>query len=793
MLRKTVQEKLLRKWVAGWLGLGLWILGIGSTAAEVGSWSWTYGRSNHDDEAHAVARTSDGGYIVVGSLWVDSSSATDIWVLKLDSWGNVQWQKTYGGHTAYAVAPTSDGGYVVAGGGGLCSDVARVLKLDGSGNVLWHKTYGGSSCDEARAIAPTSDGGYVVAGWTTSFGADSFGDVWVLKLDGFGNVQWEKRYGGMKKDKAYVIAPTSDGGYVVAGVTESFGDTYYGDVWILKLNSVGGVEWQKTYGGTDRDEAYAIALTSDGGYVMAGMTRSFGDVAGDVWVLKLDRFGNVQWQKRYGRDYYTDYAYAIAPTLDGGYVVAGKTYSSGGVGGGGYDVWVLKLDSSGNVQWQWTYGGERNDEAHAVVPAFDGGYVVVGITESFGAGWEDAWILKLNADGTLSSSCSVTSTRTAVQGINTNATIVPTSVGGVNTTAIVQLPEVRIRVPDDYDAIAQCPMLSPKNLSIQDPNGNGVWDSGETVTVIPVWRHPWLMGVPAMATGMASSVETPSGVTAFLTDPIADYGTISPGGTTDCQAATGNCYGITGSRTVWGHRDVTFEEGVNGTFGGVGVNRTFTKRWTLHVGPSFADVPVTAPYYRHVETLLHRGITGGCTEMTYCPTNSVNRAQMAIFISRAVLGGDPPAAGSGPGGSWDCTDGLPNHFTDVPDGVSYCRHVHWMWANNIAGGCTATTYCPTDSVSRAQMAIFISRAVWGGDPPAAGSGPNGSWNCTDGLPNHFTDVPDGAFYCPHVHWMWANNITGGCTATTYCPGDPVNRAQMAVFLVRAFQLVLYGL
>jgi hypothetical protein len=115
-----------------------------------------------------------------------------------------------------------------------------------------------------------------------------------------------------------------------------------------------------------------------------------------------------------------------------------------------------------------------------------------------------------------------------------------------------------------------------------------------------------------------------------------------------------------------------------------------------------------------------------------------------------------------------------------------------MWANGITGGCTATTYCPADPVNRAQMAIFISRAVLGTDPPAVGSGPGGSWDCTDGLPNHFTDVPDGVFYCPHVHWMWANGITGGCTATTYCPADPVNRAQMAVFLVRAFQLALYG-
>jgi hypothetical protein len=126
-------------------------------------------------------------------------------------------------------------------------------------------------------------------------------------------------------------------------------------------------------------------------------------------------------------------------------------------------------------------------------------------------------------------------------------------------------------------------------------------------------------------------------------------------------------------------------------------------------------------FYRHVETLLHRNVTGGCTATTYCPFQPVTRAQMAMFISRAVLGGDPPAAGSGPGGSWDCTDddNNPNHFTDVQDRDFYCPHVHWMWANGITGGCTATTYCPSDPVNRAQMAIFISRAVLGGDPPAA--------------------------------------------------------------------------
>jgi hypothetical protein len=325
-------------------------------------------------------------------------------------------------------------------------------------------------------------------------------------------------------------------------------------------------------------------------------------------------------------------------------------------------------------------------------------------------------------------------------------------------------------------------VLTPANLSIQDPNGNGVWDSGETVTVVPAWQN-WATASVA-ATGTASNVVNPPGVTASLTDSTANYGTIPVGGTADCTT-TGDCYGITGSRTagVWGHRDVTFDETVNGTL---------LKTWKLHIGPSFADVAVTDSYYRHVETLFHRGITSGCTATNYCPFDFVNRAQIAVFLSRAKLGTNPPAAGNGPNGSWDCTDGLPNHFTDVPDTEFFCPHVHWMWANNIAGGCAADAYCPWDPVSRSQMAIFTARTVLGGDPPAVGSGPGGSWNCTDGLSNQFTDVPDIMFYCRHVHWMWANGITSGCSANQYCPFDFVRRYQMAIFLVRAFQLALYG-
>jgi hypothetical protein len=207
----------------------------------------------------------------------------------------------------------------------------------------WAKTYGGASDDRANSIQPTSDGGYIVAGWTISFGAGG-ADVWVLKLDGSGNVTWQKTYGGAGTDWATSIQQTSDGGYIVAGVTGSFG-AGSGDVWVLKLDGSGNVTWQKTYGGGSTDYAYSIQQTSDGGYIVAGLTDSFGAGSADVWVLKLDGSGNVTWQKTYGGGS-TDYAYSIQQTSDGGYIVAGLTDS---FGAGSYDFWVLKLDGSGEI------------------------------------------------------------------------------------------------------------------------------------------------------------------------------------------------------------------------------------------------------------------------------------------------------------------------------------------------------------------------------------------------------------------------------------------------------------
>ncbi len=267
-----------------------------------------------------------------------------------------------------------------------------ILKLRPDGTVEWQKTYGGDNIDLAYSIRQTKDGGYIVAGWTESFGA-GWQDVWVLKLKPDGTVEWQETYGGGGSDEAYCIQETRDGGYIVAGCTTSFVE--YGAIWVLKLRDDGAVEWQKTYEGGDIDWANSVQQTTDGGYIVAGWTYSSSSGQCDLLVLRLRPDGAVEWQKTYGGNG-SDRANHIQQTSDGGYIVAGETQS---FGAGGGDVWALKLRTDGTVEWQKTYGGVSWDLAHSVQQASDGGYMVAGETLSFGVGGGDVWVLKLGPDG----------------------------------------------------------------------------------------------------------------------------------------------------------------------------------------------------------------------------------------------------------------------------------------------------------------------------------------------------------------------------------------------------------
>jgi uncharacterized delta-60 repeat protein len=447
-------------------------------------WARSYGGSAWD-RACSIQQTADGGYIVAGWTGSFGAGGPNFWVLKLQANGDIAWQKTYGGtdwDEATSIQQTADGGYIVAGwtgSFGAGSYDVWVLKLQANGDIAWQKTYGGTSWDEAASIQQTADGGYVVAGLTDSFGAgdpDAGPDFWVLKLQTNGDIDWQKTYGETSWDEAASIQQTADGGYIVAGQTYSFG-AGGGDFWVLKLQANGDITWQKTYGGTIADLAWSIQQTADGGYVVAGQTASFGAGIWDFWVLKLQANGDIDWQKTYGGTG-SDWAASIQQTADGGYVVAGWTDS---FGAGNRGCWVLKLKANGEVAWQKTYGGTIAEWAWSIQQTADGGYVVAGGTASFDGG--DFWVLKLDGSGSiLDPACGLIGTSAA--------TVKDTTVAGVGSTGTSSASTATVNVPAiaaaDSTATVKtqcsyvCPVitLSPATL----PNGTVGTAYNQTLT-----------------------------------------------------------------------------------------------------------------------------------------------------------------------------------------------------------------------------------------------------------------------------------------------------------------------
>ena len=315
------------------------------------------------------------------------------------------WDRTYGGDSARSLIQTTDGGYAVAGytgSKGAGGTDFWVIKLDEQGNQVWDRTYGGSGGDSAFSLIQTTDGGYAVAGITESKGVGRW-DAWVIKLDKQGKIVWDKTYGGSESDYGVSLIQTTDGGYAVAGITESKGAGGE-NLWVIKLDEQGKIVWDRTYGdgGSGTDCAGSLIQTTDGGYAVGGFNYSKGAGGTDFWVIKLDEQGNKNWDRTYGGSGY-DSAASLIQTTDGGYAVAGITKSKGA---GGADFWVIKSDEQGNKNWDRTYGGSGYDEAHSLVQTTDGGYAVAGYTSSKGVGKQDVWVVKLDSKGNLQSGVS---------------------------------------------------------------------------------------------------------------------------------------------------------------------------------------------------------------------------------------------------------------------------------------------------------------------------------------------------------------------------------------------------
>jgi len=302
--------------------------------------------------------------------------------------------------------------------------------------------------------------------------------------------------------------------------------------------------------------------------------------------------------------------------------------------------------------------------------------------------------------------------------------------------------------------------VAPVSLAV-DTAGNQVLDPNETALVAPTWRNTSAVSIPSM-TGGLSNFAGPAGATYSIVDNSAVYGSIAPLTNATCT----DCYAVsaTAATRPVTHWDTTVLETVS-------VGPT-TKTWTLHVGQSFTDVPASNPFYKFIETLLHKNVTGGCTATTYCPSASTTREQMAVFVlvAKEPAGFNPPA----------CVAGS-ERFTDVPASSGFCKWVEELARRGVVGGCTATTYCPSAPATREQMSVFVLRTLDPAlNPPACGT-------------PMFADVPASSPFCKWIEELARRGVVTGCGGGNYCPTAPVTREQMAVFLSVTFGLTLYGL
>lgn len=426
-------------------------------------WDRVCGGTGHDT-AVGLITAGQGGVLVSGhsssaptNLPNGKSEASrggiDYWIIHVDVNGNKVWDRTYGGSGADqnpSIAAASDGGCIVAGdsNSGVSGDKSQstqggfdfwVLKLDANGNKVWDKDFGTSQADNTPSVAPTTNGGAFVAG-TSSGGAEGnkseasrgFNDYWILRLDASGNKLWDRTYGGPSNDNCAAAAATADGGVIVAGNSSStnLGDKSQpsrgrADYWILRLDSDGNKVWDKTYGGTNDDQALAVAVTPDDGVLVAGQSSSgaSGDKTEasrgllDYWILKLDSSGNKVWDRTYGGSS-NDNPTSIAVFPDGSCLVAGTSVSvldgdRTQTSHGAHDYWILKLDPQGNLLWDKVIGaglltntGFRSDMCSGIRITSDGKAVVSGSSHSPATGDKteasignfDYWLVKLDAD-----------------------------------------------------------------------------------------------------------------------------------------------------------------------------------------------------------------------------------------------------------------------------------------------------------------------------------------------------------------------------------------------------------
>jgi len=357
-------------------------------------WTNHYGGVN-GDYGHSVDVTNDGDYIVGGSTFSYGAGLSDVWIIKLDSLGNCEWDTTYGDMNhdyANSIIQTSDGGYIFTGVTCVSSFFGDVYigKTNELGNLEWDRVLGEIENEDAGySVIETSDSNYVVAAGTYSYGSGGC-DAWIIKVDQSGNILWDSTYGGNFDDIPNSIIQDTDGNFVIAGQTKYYGgNTTY--AWFLKLDSNGNVLHETVFGGADNDWFEWIAETYDGGYILAGTSISYGPGGFDGWLVKTDMNGNEMWNSPIGGPDLDDF-WCVRETSDRGFILTGCTSS---FGSGETDMWIVRTDSLGNETWSFTIGGDGFDGGREIKQTASDEYIVVGSSESFSSGMDDVFLVKI--------------------------------------------------------------------------------------------------------------------------------------------------------------------------------------------------------------------------------------------------------------------------------------------------------------------------------------------------------------------------------------------------------------
>ena len=357
--------------------------------------SLTYG-GQEVDYGKSVIQLNDQSFLICGTTSSEGNGSTDVVVLKTDSLGAEDWLITYGGvNSDYGnqIIESNSGGFLFVGktqsfGSGLSN--LLVSKIDESGNQEWLKTYGGTDTEQGNSLYQINNGNYVIVGSTKSYG-EGQKDIWVLKIDNEGNEIWNQAYGTNVNNYGVSVLPSNDGGLFILANNEKVDVENIYDISILKINSDWNVEWEQFFGGDNNDLGYSFIDDGDG-LVICGTTTSFGNGLSDAYVIKLDYSGNIIWEETYGENL-IDYASSIVKTLDNGYAMVGTTESNSGLEG--FNIWLFKINNSGTLEWSRLLGGNSSEQGYSLANASDGGFILTGIWD------EDIFLIKTDSEGNI--------------------------------------------------------------------------------------------------------------------------------------------------------------------------------------------------------------------------------------------------------------------------------------------------------------------------------------------------------------------------------------------------------